>query len=94
MQVSHSPTPINIKDFVLELGVIHDSCLKFHHVTSTVQKVGDVVLKVKSSVHCDEPFLILPFTAHICPVLNYSFSLWNSWYAEDLQLLQSVQIPD
>ena len=76
-----------------DLGIIVDSSLKFHlHVEAVSTKANGLAQNLlRSTLNRSEGFMKILFTSHIRPLLEFSSSLWNTGFAHDLTVLESVQ---
>ena len=97
----HLPSPsyqidgdvIQSVDSHSDLGVVVDSCLKFHlHILSTAQKAGGLAQSILKATVCRSPeFMLTLLTTHIRPILEYCSCLWHTGYISDIKTLESVQ---
>ena len=64
--------------------------LEFHdHIRTLSHKAGGLAYSFLKSTVCRSPEFMV-FT-HIRPLLEYCSCVWNTGYAQDLKLLESVQ---
>jgi len=76
-----------------DLGVLVDTGLRFHlHIRAVVgQASGLANNMLRSTVNRSPEFMILLFTSHIRPILDYCSAVWHTGYLGDMRLLESVQ---
>ena len=94
------PAPVYVSDYLLEcvdshrdLGVTVDSSLKFHlHIQSIVAKASGVANSLLcSTINRSADFMKNVFISHVRPLLEFSSSLWNTGFIQDLSSIESVQ---
>ena len=94
------PTVLYISDHLLEcadshrdLGVLVDTTLKFHlHAQSVVAKASGVANSLLcSTINRSPDFMKNVFISHVRPLLEFSSSLWNAGFVQDLSSIESVQ---
>lgn len=76
-----------------DLGVLVDSCLRFHpHIRSVVNKAAGMSANFLKSTLCrSQVFMQTLYKTHIRPLLEYASCVWNTGFLGDLRLLESVQ---
>ena len=86
-------SPIRSYNDHRDLGVTVDITLKFHkHIQLVVNKAGGMASNFLRSTVCrSREFMLSLYISHIRPLLEFSSCVWNTGYAGDLKLLESVQ---
>lgn len=69
-----------------------DTKLKFHdHIHSVVSRAGGVASNVlKSTLCCSHDFMMVMYTTHVHPLLEFSSVVWNTGYIGNSKLLVSA----
>ena len=87
---NHVITP---SDAVCDLSVnIHSSLKPSFHISTIVRKVNiRLKLILRCFLHCNPDNFIGAFIVYVCPSLKYNYVIWNPWFLQDINLIESVQ---
>ena len=86
-------TEIQASNFINDLGVDIDSCLKFdHHISRIIARAYQRInLMFRGFVTRDPTFLKQCYVTYVRPILEYCSSVWSPHLLKDVDALERVQ---